>query len=70
VLKITHKHILDKTDIGVTFLIGILLAKTSLEAIQGNFKGSWGYGEFLINYSGGYVRRGLSGALLQLIDGI
>ena len=69
-LKITHKHILDKTDIGVTFLIGILLAKTSLEAIQGNFKGSWGYGEFLINYSGGYVRRGLSGALLQLIDGI
>ena len=69
-LKITHRYILDKTDIAVTLLIGILLAKSSFVAIQGNFKGSWGYGEFLINYSGGYVRRGLSGELLQLLDGI
>lgn len=39
-----------------------------LRAIKGSAKLDWGYSEFLINYSAGFIRRGLPGTFLQWTD--
>ena len=62
--KRIQNQIFGKIDLVIVFLIGIFLARSSTQAIRGDFRGSWGYGEYWINYSGGYVRRGLSGEIL------
>lgn len=64
VKKRIQNEIFGKIDLVIVFLIGIFLARSSTQAIRGDFRGSWGYGEYWINYSGGYVRRGLSGEIL------
>ena len=56
--------LLENSDIICAAVVGVFLAKTSLNVLKGGAKGSWGYGEFWINYSGGYIRRGLSGEIL------
>jgi hypothetical protein len=55
---------LENSDLICAAVVGVFLAKTSLNVLKGEAKGSWGYGEFWINYSGGYIRRGLSGEIL------
>ena len=62
--KRIQNQFLEKIDLVIVFSIGIFLARSSNQAIRGDFRGSWGYGEFWINFSGGYVRRGLSGEIL------
>ena len=39
-----------------------------LRAINGSAKKDWGYSEFLLNYSEGFIRRGLPGAILQTVN--
>ena len=60
-------RLLENSDLICTAVVGFYIAKTSFHAFKGEAKGSWGYGEFWINYSGGYVRRGLSGEVLVFL---
>jgi hypothetical protein len=39
-----------------------------IRAISGSAKKDWGYSEFLVNYSSGFIRRGLPGSILWWID--
>ena len=39
-----------------------------LRAVNGSAKKDWGYSEFLLNYSEGFIRRGLPGTVLQTIN--
>ena len=57
-----------RIDLIAAFFVGLFIALTALKAFSGSFRGSWGYGEFWINYSAGYVRRGLSGEILLYIS--
>jgi hypothetical protein len=58
----------QRIDLIAALFVGLFIAATAFKAFRGNFRGSWGYGEFWINYSAGYVRRGLSGEILLYIS--
>lgn len=40
----------------------------TISAIKGNLRFSWGYGELWVSYSEGFVRRGLSGEVLNAVS--
>lgn len=40
----------------------------TIAAIKGNLRLSWGYGELWVSYSQGFVRRGLSGEILNVVS--
>ena len=57
-----------KIDLIAALFVCLFIVATAIKAFRGDFRGSWGYGEFWINYSGGFVRRGLSGEILLYIS--
>jgi hypothetical protein len=46
----------------------IKFSLTTISAIKGNLRFSWGYGELWVSYSEGFVRRGLSGEVLNAVS--
>jgi len=61
-------RILDSSKLRALLSVSILLisfAHLSIRTFQNGMKGvaPWGFGEWLINYGGGYVRRGLFGEI-------
>ena len=61
------KAYLTKSNIFYLSFIIILLFAFFISVVNGYSKGSWNITEFLINYQGGFVRRGLLGEIILYI---
>jgi len=73
-MKITSELVKFDVKIRKQVLLACLTFSLTLQGIQfiralfGSAKNDWGYSEFLVNYSSGFIRRGLPGSILWWID--
>lgn len=73
-MKITSESVQFDAKIRKQVLLACLTFCLTLQGIQfiralfGSAKNDWGYSEFLVNYSSGFIRRGLPGSILWWID--
>lgn len=68
--KMGKKRKFLNLELGAVLYVAISLIWLSKRALSGYLKGTWGYGEFWINYSAGYVRRGMSGELIHIVSNL